>query len=174
MRNKVLLIVGLVLLLQSLWVPATLAAPPLPPEPAPQPGPPGPGYGYAPDGGGGGFWHMVSWGDTLSGIAWRYGVNAYAICSANGLANCNYIYAGQQLWIPAGGGGHDGGHHDGGHHDGGWDGDGCGCRAYHQVTWGQTLSGIASWYGTTAWGVAQANGIHNLNQVYAGQTLCIP
>ncbi len=158
MRSKILLVVGLVLLLQSLWVPATLAAPPGPPQsPAP---------GYAPGGGGGGVWHRVSWGETLSGIGWRYGVSSYAICAANGLANCNYIYAGQQLWIPGRG-------HDGGHHDGGWDG-GCGCRAYHRVTWGQTLSGIGSWYGVTAWSIARANGIYNLNQVYAGQTLCIP
>ena len=47
-----------------------------------------------------GFWYTVRWGDNLSSIGWRYGTTAWAICNANGLANCNYIYAGQRLWIP--------------------------------------------------------------------------
>jgi LysM repeat protein len=144
MRRKVLLIVGLVLLLQVLWVPAISAAPPAP--------------GYGPGWGGGGFWYTVRWGDSLSGIGWRYGVSPWSICSANGLANCNYIYAGQSLWIPGGGG----------------PGPIPGCAAYHRVTWGQTLSGVAAWYGVSTWRLAQANSIYNLNRIYAGQRLCIP
>jgi hypothetical protein len=77
--RKVLLILGLVLLLQLLWVATSQAAPPE----------------------SGGFWHRVRYGETLSSIGWRYGVNPYAICAANGLGNCNYIWAGQVLWIPA-------------------------------------------------------------------------
>lgn len=49
----------------------------------------------------GGFWHRVCYGETLSSIGYRYGVNPYAICNANRLYNCNYIRAGQRLWIPA-------------------------------------------------------------------------
>ena len=49
---------------------------------------------------GGGFWYRVQWGDTLSAIGWRYGVNPWSIAAANGLRNPNCIYAGQKLWIP--------------------------------------------------------------------------
>jgi len=47
---------------------------------------------------------MVRAGDTLSSIGRLYGVNPYAIASANGLANPNYICVGQVLYIPVDGG----------------------------------------------------------------------
>jgi len=46
------------------------------------------------------IYHCVRWGETLSSIGRLYGVNPYAIARANGLANPNYIYAGQVLLIP--------------------------------------------------------------------------
>lgn len=46
-------------------------------------------------------YHYVRWGETLSSIGRLYGVNAYAIARANGLANPNRIYAGQTLLIPS-------------------------------------------------------------------------
>ena len=46
------------------------------------------------------IYHYVRWGETLSSIGRLYGVNPYAIARANGLANPNYIYAGQVLLIP--------------------------------------------------------------------------
>jgi LysM repeat protein len=49
----------------------------------------------------GGFTYVVRCGDTLADIGWRYGWSAWYLASANGLANPNRIYAGQQLWIPA-------------------------------------------------------------------------
>jgi hypothetical protein len=140
MRKNILLIIGVVLLLQLAWVPVSAAAP------------------LECGGSGGGFWHTVRWGETLSGIGWQYGVSPYSICAANGLGNCNYIYAGQRLWIPSGGGYYP-----------------CpGCSTYHTVSWGQTLSGIGAWYGVSAWSIASANNIYNLNHIYAGQSLCIP
>lgn len=45
--------------------------------------------------------HTVKSGETLSGIAGRYGVSVQAIAAANGLANPNLIITGQQLIIPA-------------------------------------------------------------------------
>jgi lysozyme len=42
----------------------------------------------------------VQWGDTLSGLAWRYGRNMWAIANWNGIANPNLIYAGQRIYIP--------------------------------------------------------------------------
>ncbi len=49
------------------------------------------------------------------------------------------------------------------------------CRYYHTVQWGQTLSGIAWYYGTTVQAIMYANpSITNPNLIYAGQVLCIP
>jgi LysM repeat protein len=47
--------------------------------------------------------YTVRRGDTLAAIAYRHGTTAWAIASANGLANPNYIYVGQKLRIPSGG-----------------------------------------------------------------------
>jgi spore germination protein len=47
-----------------------------------------------------GFWYTVKRGDTLSAIAWRFGVPIWSIVAANNLHNPNYIYTGQKLWIP--------------------------------------------------------------------------
>lgn len=44
--------------------------------------------------------HVVTQGQTLSGIAWRYGVTVNDLIAANGLHNPNTIYVGQQLCIP--------------------------------------------------------------------------
>jgi len=45
---------------------------------------------------------------------------------------------------------------------------------YHVVQWGETLSKIAAYYGTTIWAIAQANGILNVDYIRAGQLLLIP
>jgi murein DD-endopeptidase MepM/ murein hydrolase activator NlpD len=47
---------------------------------------------------------VVQAGDTLSGIAARYGTTYQAIASASGIANPNLIYAGQTVEVPSGGG----------------------------------------------------------------------
>jgi polysaccharide biosynthesis protein PslG len=44
--------------------------------------------------------HVVRRGETLSAIAWRYGVSMWQIVAANGLRNPNFIYVGQVLIIP--------------------------------------------------------------------------
>jgi LysM repeat protein len=98
------------------------------------------------------IYHCVRYGETLSSIGRLYGVNPYAIARANGLWNPNRIYAGQRLLIPA-------------------------CCPYariHIVAYGETLLSIARWYGVSPWSIAQANGIWNLNCIYAGQRLVIP
>ena len=101
-----------------------------------------------------GTWYTVQPGDTLSQIALRYGTTVSALMTANGLANANHIYTGQQLKISGGDGGN--------------------CVAYHTVTYGQTLSGIAAWYGISAHSLAHANNITNYNHIYSGQSLCVP
>ena len=44
-------------------------------------------------------YHWVKPGETLSGIASRYGVNMWTIAQRNGISNPNRIYAGQRLLI---------------------------------------------------------------------------
>ena len=44
----------------------------------------------------------------------------------------------------------------------------------HVVQPGQTLMGIARWYGVDQWALARANGIVNPNFIYVGQRLVIP
>lgn len=44
--------------------------------------------------------YNVQYGDTLSSIAARYGSDTSTIASLNGIANSNWIYAGQLLRIP--------------------------------------------------------------------------
>lgn len=50
-----------------------------------------------------GTYYTVRPGDTLTGIAYRYGVSYWAIVQANNLYNPSLIYAGQVLVIPGGG-----------------------------------------------------------------------
>jgi len=106
-----------------------------------------------------GYWYQVRWGDTLYSISRYTGVSASAIAQANGLANPNYLYAGQSLWIP------------------------CSapppppppqCGYWYTVRWGDTMNSISYRTGMGVWAIAQANGIYNLNRIYAGQALWIP
>jgi LysM repeat protein len=122
---------------------------------------PGGGGGSAGGGSTGGV-HVVQRGETLSSIAWRYGTSVNALVQANGLRNANYIYAGQRLTIPGGGGSSRGG---GVAPSGG---------TVHVVQRGETLAGIALRYGTTAAAIASANGLRNPNLIYVGQRLTIP
>jgi LysM repeat protein len=101
--------------------------------------------------------YVVRRGDTLSGIAFRFGVNMWTLASVNGLRNVNCIYAGQRLVIPSGG------YHPAPHP-----------RTYYTVCRGDTLAGIAWRFGVNMWAIARANGIANPNRIYAGQVLYIP
>jgi LysM repeat protein len=114
------------------------------------------------------YWHgvyVVRWGDTLSGIARRFGVSTWALAHANGIHNPHYIRAGQKLVVPGGGYWH-------GRGSGYWHGKGGGF--YYTVRWGDTLSSIAWRYGVSPWAIAHANKLHNPNRIYAGQALYIP
>ncbi len=98
--------------------------------------------------------HIVQAGETLSSIAARYGTTPQAIAAANNLANANYIYAGQRLTIPSGGGAAASG-------------------GTHTVGRGETLSSIAARYGTTVAALVRANGLASANMIYVGQRLTI-
>jgi LysM repeat protein len=103
-------------------------------------------------------WHQVVWGETLSSIGWRYNVSVWAIASANGIANPNRIYSGQWLYIPAGSPYYRP----------------RGCGWYYTVRRGDTLLRIGRAYGVSAWSIARANRIYNMNYIWVGQRLYIP
>jgi LysM repeat protein len=107
--------------------------------------------------------HRVAAGETLSGIAARYGTSVAAIARANGIADASYIRAGQVLAIP------------------GATTSGAGSSApapakavTHRVAAGETLSGIAARYGTSVAAITRANGIADASYIRAGQVLAIP
>jgi len=101
--------------------------------------------------------HSVRRGETLASIAAHYGTTVQAIVQANGLANPNTIYAGQRLVIPTGSSGSS-------QSSSGWT---------YTVHRGDTLSGIASRYGTTVAALMRANGLGSY-LIYTGQRLVIP
>jgi LysM repeat protein len=106
----------------------------------------------------GSTWHWVVRGETLFSIGRRYNVSPWAIASANGLANPNRIYAGQRLYIPAGPS------YYRPHR----------CGSYYTVRRGDTLLRIGRVYGVSAWSIARANHIYNMDHIWVGQRLFIP
>lgn len=109
--------------------------------------------------------YVVKQGDTLGSIAQKFRVTPDAIMVANGITNGNLIYVGQLLLIPkqtttvkppAKGS------------TGGTVG-----RIYI-VQPGDTLDSIAAKFKRDRYAIAKANGLVNLNFIYAGQALIIP
>jgi LysM domain-containing protein/PA14 domain-containing protein len=45
------------------------------------------------------FWYRVQWGDTLSGIAWKFGTTMWRLQQDNRIFNPNFIFVGQLLRI---------------------------------------------------------------------------
>lgn len=92
--------------------------------------------------------YTVRYGDTLSGIASRYGTSTSTLASINGISNPNWIYPGQVLKLSGG----------------------SSTRSY-TVRSGDTLSAIASRLGTSWTALKAKNGLTNANLIYPGQTL---
>ncbi len=104
--------------------------------------------------------YTVKAGDTLSGIAARYGTTYQELARINNIANPNVIFVGQVLNVkgapvvaPA-------------------------APTEGVITYivksGDTLSAIAARYGTTYQAIANFNGIADPNKINTGQTLRIP
>ncbi|WP_195430771.1 LysM peptidoglycan-binding domain-containing protein [Clostridium sp. D46t1_190503_E9] len=102
--------------------------------------------------------YTVQSGDTLSGIAQRYGTTWEHLAQINNISDPNLIYPGQVLKI---GSGSSAGSTSGG------------TRITYIVKDGDTLSGIAQMYGTTAERLAQINNISDPNLIYPGETIVI-
>jgi len=108
-----------------------------------------------------GSYYYVQRGDTLFKIANWCGTTVSALRAANGIPYySNLIYAGQYLTIP-------GGYQSSASCGASYDYYG----AYYVVCRGDTLAGIALYYGTTVNHLAWYNGIPNANRIYAGQVI---
>lgn len=101
--------------------------------------------------------HVVQAGETLSGIAARYGTTVQALVTENKLANPNLIVAGQRLRLPEPGAVTTADN-----------------NIVHVVGPGEILSVIAAHYGVTAMSIALANDLRNPNVLWVGQKLRIP
>jgi LysM repeat protein len=102
--------------------------------------------------------HVVQRGENLFRIALRYNTTVDAIAAANGIRNPQFIYVGQKLTIPQGGG----------------TTPPSGGGRTHVVQPGENLFRIALRYGTTPQAIAAANNLPNIHLIYAGQVLRIP
>lgn len=96
--------------------------------------------------------YRVQSGDTLSSIASKFGTSYQALASLNGISNPNLIYVGQVLRV---------------------NGSASTGSVYYTVRSGDSLSAIASRFGTSYQSIAALNGLSNPNLIYAGQTLKI-
>lgn len=96
--------------------------------------------------------YYVQAGDTLSSIANKFGTTISNLVSINHISNPNVIYVGQKIYVGEATQGQS--------------------NAY-TVQSGDTLSAIASKFGTTWQALAQKNGLANPNVIYVGQTLTI-
>lgn len=107
--------------------------------------------------------YVVQPGDWLAKIARRCGVSLADLYAANSWTRYYYyIYPGQVLVMP-------GGEIDHGYASCGPSADVYG--SYYRVCRGDTLGGIALYYGTTVKYLQWRNGIANANLIYAGQVI---
>jgi N-acetylmuramoyl-L-alanine amidase len=95
--------------------------------------------------------HVVRRGETLGGIAARYGTTVEVLAEANGLTDPGFIVAGQRLAVPGR----------------------ATASSVHVVQPGETLSAIAARYHTTVAALARANRIRDVNLIVAGTHLRI-
>jgi LysM repeat protein len=158
--RRTLLVSAVVVLLVVLALPAAASAAPL----------------QTAGGSGCAQFHVVKYGETLNKIARHYGTTIWHLAALNGLANPDFIIAGQTLCVKAGGAPpgpkppppppppgpkppppppHGGGF-------------------WYTVCRGDTLGNIGWRYGWGALTLAHVNSIPNPDRIYPGQRLWIP
>jgi LysM repeat protein len=109
---------------------------------------------------GGGGTYTVRPGDTLSGIASRFGLSVGSLMRLNGLGNAHLVIAGSTLRL-------------GGSSSGGSTATTSGGATY-TVRPGDSLGAIAARFGTSTSALASANGLANPNMIVAGTRLRVP
>lgn len=114
--------------------------------PAPDPGPVLP-----PDSSQSYITYVIQPGDTLSGIAQRYGTSVNELVKINNISDPDKIYAGNTLRVPESSSG----------------------AQYYTIRPGDTLSGIAAGFGTTVNALVSLNGIADPDKIYAGTRIRI-
>ena len=98
--------------------------------------------------------YKIKSGDTLSGIAYRYGVSVQQLVNWNNIKNPNLIYAGNTLVIYTNS-----------------SEEAQNSQNIYVVKKGDTLWGISMRYGTTVNRLVALNGIQNRNLIYPGQVI---
>jgi LysM repeat protein len=101
--------------------------------------------------------YTVKRGDTLSGIAAKFGTTYQKLAEINGISNPNFISVGQVLKINTTKTTAQTTSNSG--------------KQYYYVKRGDTLSHIARKYGTTVARLVALNGIRNANKIYVGQSI---
>src|SRR5690606_63094 len=122
----------------------------------------------------GGRTYVVKRGDTLSGIARRYGVSTRALASANGIRKPSQLHVGRRLRIPGGAGGVEREVVVANEAAPRAPARAAASTTHHTVRRGETLASIARRYGVSTSALASANGMRNPNQIVVGQRLTIP
>lgn len=99
--------------------------------------------------------YIVEPGDTLSGIARRFGTTVDAIVAANGIADASLVSAGAQLTIP------------------GFEGI-TGILALHEVNLGEDLNSLSLRYRVPVDALTRLNRLTRIDLLYVGQALIVP
>jgi LysM repeat protein len=115
--------------------------------------------------GGCGSYHVVVPGETLSGIAYQYGVPVRDVVGMNNFYNRDVVYPGQQVCMPGGYGPQP---QPAAHYGS------PGNAYYHTVTYGETIYYIADRYGVNYYELMQANHLDGGGFIIEGQQLYIP
>ena len=125
--------------------------------------------------------YTVQWGDTLSGIANRYGVGLRSLARANGLRIRGILISGTTLRVPGHARTHTPArhprrrHHHARHaHHAAHRGTGAGWRGRYRVRSGDTLTAIGSRFGVSLRRLARANGLRIRAILVTGTRLHVP
>ena len=105
--------------------------------------------------------YTVQSGDTLSGIATKFGTNWQNLAQLNNISNPNLIYTGQVLKL----------NNRSTTTNSSSSNSATTSNGTYTVKSGDTLSGIASQFGTTYETLANLNNLSNPNRIYVGQVL---
>lgn len=108
------------------------------------------------------FYYTVKKGDTLSGIAKKYGTTVNSLVRLNGIKNRDLIYLNQKLKIYSNSGDSSSSYENS-----------CG-KILYTINYGDTLSSLALKYQSSVSDIVKINNISNPNLIYAGEQIRIP